>query len=93
MQALRKGVQFLLYKWHPSCYQEASKFLFFHFHWMLRCALHIIVCPFDSDYPFGICEQFLVRLDIFHQNDIFVYKGNNTITELRIILQRESQNS
>jgi hypothetical protein len=55
------------------------------------CRLVFVLC--DSDYPFGICQQFLVRLNIFHQNDIFVYKGNNKITELRTILQRESQNS
>jgi hypothetical protein len=61
-----------------------------------RCLVFSVkcfACPFDSDYPFGICQQFLVRLNIFHQNYIFVYKGNNKITERRTILQRESQNS
>ena len=35
------------------------------------CRLLFVLC--DSDYPFGIIQQFLVRLNIFHQNDLFLY--------------------
>jgi hypothetical protein len=36
--------------------------------------------------------QMLFCVRIFYSS-VFVYKGNNNITELRTILQRESQNS
>ena len=39
-----------------------------------------------SDYHFGILDLRLLITTL-------VYKGNNKITELRTILQRESQNS
>ena len=35
------------------------------------CRLLFVLC--DSDYPFGIFQQFLVRLNIFHRNDLFSY--------------------
>ena len=34
-----------------------------------------------------------MTIDDLHSDLILVNKGNNTITELRTILQRESQNS
>jgi hypothetical protein len=41
------------------------------------CRLVFVLC--DSDYPFGICQQFLVRLNIFHQ---IIYLYIRIITKL-----------
>ena len=60
----------------------------------LPCQYHIVVCDYLINVlPAKVTNQFLyVNCSIqkiwLHEN-----KGNNKITELRTILQRESQNS
>jgi hypothetical protein len=59
---------------------------------------HCIVCPSGSDYAFDMFELFLAKYlrHVFACKNIYnviANKGNNKITELRTIFQRESKNS